>query len=149
MADAPRPPGIPERLKRDWEEIRSAAEELQLFWQFHARFCGNQQDVAMMEEILFYPFRILRKALLFTIVLQVRSLLDPAKSHKRDNASLARFVELLEQDHSALHAKLAKLLKGIQDHCKSIETWGAAAGALRRHTPTTTAAQGSPGPLCG
>jgi|SRR5579871_3303311 len=124
MPDAPRPPGIPEHLLPDWTAIRSALAELQLFWQFHDRFCGNQEDVAMMMEVLLCPFLILRTALLFTMVMQVRSLLDPAKSRGRDNASLARFVGLLKEDHPALHAKLATLLKGIQDHCKPIETWG-------------------------
>jgi hypothetical protein len=116
--------GLPEKLSADWKAIRSCLGELQLFWRFHVRFCGNKEDVAMMEEILFLPYCLVRKALLSIIVMQVRSLLDPAKSRGRDNVSLIRFVHLFEHDYPILHAKLAALLKGIVAHCDRIEKWG-------------------------
>jgi hypothetical protein len=115
---------MPEPLSADWKAIRSFLAELQLFWRFHVRFCSDKQDVAMMEEILPAPYLILRKALLFTIVMQVRSLLDPAESRGRANVSLARFVGLFEQNHPTLHANLARLLQGILAHCQDIEKWG-------------------------
>jgi hypothetical protein len=116
--------GLPEKFSTDWKAIRSCLGELQLFWRFHARFCGDKQDVAMMEEILFLSYRVVRKALLFTIVMQVRSLLDPPKSWGRDNVSLAHFVGLFEEDYPVLHGKLSTLLKAIVVHCQNIENWG-------------------------
>jgi hypothetical protein len=125
MADTPQSQGIPEFLLPDWKSIRSAVAELRLLWRFHARFCGNQQDVTMMEDILLCPYLIIRKALLFTIVMQVRSLLDPPKSRNgRDNASLDRLVGLFKQDHPTLYAKLTTLLQGVKAHCKPIKEWG-------------------------
>jgi hypothetical protein len=115
---------MPETFSADWKAIRSSLAELQLFWRFHVRFCGNKHDVAMMEDILQVPYLVLRKALLFTIVMQVRSLLDPAKSRGRDNVSLARFVGLFEQNYPMLHPKLTTLLQGILAHCQDIEKWG-------------------------
>ena len=78
----------------------------------------------MMDDILQMPYLVIRKALLSTIVMQVRSVLDPPKSRGRDNVSLIRFVQLFEQDYPILHAKLSALLKGILAHCDRIEKWG-------------------------
>jgi hypothetical protein len=69
-------------------------------------------------------YSVLRKALLFTIVMQVRSLLDPAKSWGRDNVSLARFVGLFKLNYPELHKNLTTLLQGIVAHCQDIEKWG-------------------------
>src|SRR5713226_5126209 len=117
-------PGLPEKSSADWKAICSCLGELQLFWKFHVRFCGNEQDVAMMDEILSIPYSVIRKALLFTIVMQARSLLDPASSLGRENVSLARFVGLFEEDYPDLQRKLSKLLKAIVGHCKDIKNWG-------------------------
>jgi hypothetical protein len=117
-------PGFPEAILADWKAVCCSVAELQLFWRFHVRFCGHKQDVAMLEDILLTPYLVLRKALLFTIVMQVRSLLDPATSFRRDNVSLARFVGLFEQDYPALHAKLTTLRQDIVAHCRDIEKWG-------------------------
>jgi hypothetical protein len=118
-------PGIPERFSADWKAIRSSVAELQLFWRFHLRFCGDKQDVATMEKILQVPYYIIRKALLFTIVMQVRNLLDQPRDHTgRDNVSLIRFVGLFKQDYGELSSKLSTLLQGIITHCRDIKKWG-------------------------
>src|SRR5262249_993742 len=120
--------GLPANLTRDWTAICSAVGELHLFWRFHVRFCGNHQDVSMMEGILPFPYRIIRKALLFTIIMQVRSLLDRAETRKRektlDNLSVARLVKILESDSPALPVKLNGMLDNIRTHCEPICRWG-------------------------
>lgn len=120
--------GIPGHLVADWAAVRSAVAELHLFWRFHVGFCGNHQDVSLMEEILPFPYLIVRKALLFTIVMQVRSLLDRAETRRRkktlDNASLARLVKMLEADCPALHVRLTAMLDDIRAHCQPICHWG-------------------------
>lgn len=81
----------------------------------------------MMEDALLFPYRIIRKALLFTIVTQVRSLLDPAQTPRRkevlDNLSFDRLVKTLEPDFFAPHEKLMEMLKEIKQHCEPICTW--------------------------
>lgn len=107
-----------------WKALCSSVGELELFWQFHVRFCGDDQDLAMMVDILPCAFRIIRKGMLFTILMQLRSLLDPARSHGRDNVSLARLMALLQKDNPTLHASLTVLLRTIRTHCEPIEQWG-------------------------
>jgi hypothetical protein len=117
--------GLPEQVIPEWKAVCSSVGELQLFWRFHVRFCGNDENVALMRDILPFPFRIIRKAILFCVIMEIRKLMDPAESNGKINLSLDRLVQIVQPQISVeLHKKLKGLRDEIHGHCQPILRWG-------------------------
>jgi len=117
--------GLPEHVFPEWKAINSSVGELHLFWKFHSRFCGKAEEVELMQRILPFPYAIIRKGLLFSIIMEIRRLMDPAQYRGDINLSLERLVEVIK-DHvpTALHEQLAKMREEIHAHCLPIIKWG-------------------------
>ena len=78
-----------------------------------------------MQQILPFPYAIIRKALLFSIVMEIRKLMDSPHYRRDTNLSPAQLVELI-RPHApvVLHEKLVRMREDIYTHCQPIIQWG-------------------------
>src|SRR5262245_9490777 len=114
---------MPTEVFREWKAIGSSVAELHLFWSFYKGFCGNEQNVALMMEILPVPFTIIRRALLLSITMEVGKLMDqdqkPIRNKTLVNLSLKRLVNLVKPHcPDILNAKLAIMLDELRAVCE-------------------------------
>src|SRR5882762_7421077 len=86
---------MPDDVTLEWNTIWSAVCELHWFWKFQSDLCGNAQHVALMQDILPFPFMLIRKILLFSITMGIGRLLDAAEYKKRPNLSFARLLKTI------------------------------------------------------
>jgi hypothetical protein len=120
--------GMPEHAMPEWKAIASAVAEVQLFWRFHVRFCGNDEDVALMQDILPFPFRIIRKALLLSMTMEIGKLMDKDETTIRKttlvNLSLRRLVKLLNPHcPDLLKSRLGTMLDELETLYEPIGLW--------------------------
>jgi hypothetical protein len=117
--------GFPADVAPDWTGVHSAVRELHLYWGFHADFCGNEGNVALMQDILPIPFALIRMAFLTSIAMGIGRLLDPAESHVkgklRANLSLTRLAQIVRPHASeSFNSRLATLLGELRTDAEPI-----------------------------
>jgi len=120
--------GMPEDVTPEWNAVKSAVAELQLFWNFHVRFCGNDEDVAVMRQIIGFPFLIIRKALLVSITMEIGKLMDKDETTIKKktfvNLSLRRLVKSLGPHcPDPLKSRLATMLDDLKTLYEPIDLW--------------------------